>query len=112
VEKFQRLGVESVDLHRVLATAIENYIFRPATYHDLVETFENFNVEEINVTNPKLEGKFLREIAFHNDAILMMIKREKTSFVPHGETYLKLGDILHVFGTRTALEDVISKVQV
>ncbi|MBN2639130.1 MAG: cation:proton antiporter [Bacteroidales bacterium] len=112
MEKYQKLGVESVDIHRVLATAIENFIFRPSTYHDLVETFEGFSVEEIAVTNRQLDGKYLREIPFHNDAILMMIKRDKSSFVPHGETYLKLGDVLHVFGTPTALGDVIKKVQV
>lgn len=112
MEKYQKLGVESVDIHRVLATAIENFIFRPSTYHDLVETFEGFSVEEIAVTNRELDGRFLREIPFHNDAILMMIKRDKTSFVPHGETYLKLGDVLHVFGTPTALGDVMKKVQV
>lgn len=111
VEKFQRLGVESIDIHRVLATAIENYIFRPATYHDIVESFENYNVEEISVTNPKMDGQYLRNIAFHDGAILMMIKRNRTSIIPHGETYLKLGDVLHVFGTQTAMEDVIKKVQ-
>lgn len=111
MEKFEQLGVESVDVHRVLATAIENIMFRPTTYHDLVETFQGFSVEEINVTNRKLDGKFLREVPFHDDAILMMIKRGKTTFVPHGGTYLKLGDVLHVFGTYTALNDAMKKVQ-
>lgn len=111
VEKFNSMGVESIDLHRVFATAIENYILRPTTYHDLVETFENYTVEEIVVANKQLDGRLLKEITFHSSAILMMIKRDKVSFIPHGETYLRLGDVLHVFGTPTALEDVIEKVQ-
>ncbi len=106
VEKLTRLGVVSIDLHRILATAIENLILRPTTYHDLVETFENYSVEEIAITNKAMDGKHLKEVPFHSGAVLMMITRDKTSFIPHGETYLRLGDLLHIFGTQTALQEV------
>jgi Kef-type K+ transport system membrane component KefB len=111
VEKLNRLGVEPVDLHGVMATAIENLILRPTTYHDLVESFENYSVEEVAVTSKEVDGRHLKEIAFHSGAILMMITRDKSSFIPHGETYLRQGDLLHVFGTQTALEDVRKKVR-
>jgi Trk K+ transport system NAD-binding subunit len=110
-EKYLHMGVESIDYHRVFATAIENYILRPSTYHDLVETFENYTVEEIAVTSKQIDGRQVKEVPFHSGAILMMIKRDKTFFIPHGESYFKIGDVLHVFGTPTALENVISKVQ-
>ncbi len=111
VEKLNRLGVEVIDLHRILATAIENLILRPTTYHDLVETFENYSVEEIVITNKEADGKHLKEVPFHSGAILMMITRDRSSFIPHGETYLRQGDLLHIFGTQTALEDVRKKMQ-
>ncbi len=111
VEKLNRLGVESVDLHRVLATAIENLILRPTTYHDLVETFENYSVEEVVVTRKSLDGKKVKQVPFHSGAILMMITRDTSSFIPHGETYLQLGDRLHIFGTPTALLEVRKQVQ-
>ncbi|UBM62023.1 monovalent cation:proton antiporter family protein [Candidatus Sulfidibacterium hydrothermale] len=111
VEKLNRLGIDTVDLHRVLATAIENLILRPTTYHDLVETFENYSVEEIIVTRSDLNAKKVKEIPFHSGAILMMITRDYSSFIPHGETYLQTGDRLHIFGTPTALEAVRRQVQ-
>jgi Kef-type K+ transport system membrane component KefB/Trk K+ transport system NAD-binding subunit len=111
VEKLHKTGVESIDVHRVVATAIENFILRPTTYHDLVESFENFSVEEIIIGNKKMDGKHIKEIPFHGDAILMMVKRGNETFIPHGETYFQLGDILHVFGTQTALDDTRLKVQ-
>ena len=40
----------------------------------------------------------------------MMIKRENSFFIPHGDTYLKTGDILLVFCTRTAFEDTQYKL--
>ena len=110
-EKYTHLGVESIDHHRIFATAIENYILRPSTYHDLVETFENYTVEEIAVTNKHIDGMQVKEVPFHSGALLIMIKRDKTFFIPHGESYFKMGDVLHVFGTPTALGNVISKVQ-
>jgi len=78
----------SVDLHRVLAMAIENLVLRPTTYHNLVETFENYSVEEVIVTRRRLDGKKVKEVPFHSMAILMMITRDKASFIPHGEIYL------------------------
>ncbi len=111
VEKLNRLGIESIDLHRTLATAIENLILRPATYHDLVESFENYSVEEVIVTRQSIDGKKIKEIPFHQGAILMMITRDKHSFIPHGETYVQLGDRFHIFGMPTALLEVRKQIQ-
>ncbi len=108
--KLKQLGVEAVDSRRVMATTIENLIVRPTTYHDLVESFENFSLDEILVSNNEMDGRQVKTIPFHKDAILMIIKRGNESYIPHGETYLRKGDILHVFGTDTALEDTRKKM--
>jgi Kef-type K+ transport system membrane component KefB/Trk K+ transport system NAD-binding subunit len=110
-EKFMQMGVKSIDHHRIFATAIENMILRPTTYNDLVETFENYTVEEISITNNRIDGMLVKNVHFPDDALLILIKRDKSIFIPHGETYFKRGDILHVLGTPTALENVISRVQ-
>jgi len=108
--KLKQQGVEAVDARRVMATTIENLIVRPTTYHDLVESFENFSMDEIPVLNKEIDGRQVKTIPFHKDAILMIIKRGNESYIPHGETYLRNGDILHVFGTDTALEDTRKKM--
>ncbi len=110
-EKFAQRGVKSIDHHRIFATAIENYILRPTTYNDLVETFENYTVEEIAITNGHIDGMKVKDVPFHEGALLILIKRDKSFFIPHGDTYFKLGDVLHVLGTPTALENVFSRVQ-
>lgn len=102
--------VETVDATRVLATTIENLIIRPSTYHALVESFENFSVEEIIITNKKIDGLQVKEIPFHKDAILMMVKQGNNVYIPHGETYFRLGDVIHIFGTDSALEDTRAKL--
>lgn len=111
-QQLKRLNVHSVDVRRVMATTIENLICRPATYHALVETFENFTVEEIPIINPDIEGHRVREVAFHKDAILIMVKRGDHLFIPHGETFLKTGDVLNILGTESALENTREKLGV
>jgi len=102
--------VETVDATRVLATTIENLIIRPSTYHALVESFENFSVEEIKITNKEIDGLQVKEIPFHRDAILMMVKQGNDVYIPHGETFFRLGDVIHVFGTDSALVDTRGKL--
>jgi Trk K+ transport system NAD-binding subunit len=86
-----------------MASTIESLILRPATYHALIESFENFNLEEIPVTNPALDGRKVKDIAFHRDVILVMARSDDNVFIPHGETYLRTGNILYILGTETAL---------
>ncbi len=109
-QQLKHEGVEAVDVRRVMATTIENLIVRPTTYHDLVESFENFSLDEIMVEKKEMDGRQVKTIPFHKDAILMIIKRGNESYIPHGETFLRKGDVLHVFGTATALDDTRKKV--
>jgi Trk K+ transport system NAD-binding subunit len=41
---------------------------------------------------------------------MMMIKRGDNMYVPHGDTYLRLGDVVNVFGTNPAIEDFQEKL--
>lgn len=108
--KLKRLGIETVDVIGVLATTIENLILRPTTYHALIESLENFSVEEVLITNKNMDGLQVKEVPFHKDAILIMVKRKNNFYIPHGDTYFRTGDILHVFGTNTAIEDTREKL--
>jgi Trk K+ transport system NAD-binding subunit len=102
--ELKRLGIDTLDVIRVLATTIENLVLRPATYHALVESFEHFSVEEVLITNKDIDGLPVREIPFDKDAILIMVKRGTAFLIPQPETYLRSGDILMVFGTDTAIQ--------
>lgn len=105
------LGVKTVDETGVMATTMENLILRPTTYEALIESFDNFSVEEILVKNSNWEGTPLDEIPFHHDAIILMIKRGNAFFIPNRETQLRKGDVLHVFGSYAAHEDTGLKMR-
>ncbi len=81
-------------------------ILRPGTYRSLIETFENFSVEDITVLNSEVEGKRVMDIPLHKDSMIMLVTRGNEKYVPHGETYLKGGDVITVFGTGSAIEEI------
>jgi len=101
--KLKQLGVNILDSIRILATTIENLVLRPTTYHAMVESFESFSVEEILITEKEIDGRQVKEIPFHKDAILMMVTRNDAFLIPQQDTYLRTGDKIHVFGTDTAI---------
>ena len=109
-QALKQLEVKILDITSVIATTIDNLILRPITYHTLVEAFENFSVEEIKITNRELDGMQVKEIPFHKDGSLMLVKRGNEMHIPHGDTYLQKGDIVTVIGTDSAIEEFKSKL--
>jgi Trk K+ transport system NAD-binding subunit len=107
--KLKAMKIETFDVKRILATTIENLILRPTTYHTLVETFENFNVEEVTIENREVHSKQVKDIPLHQEGFLILIRRDHEMIVPHGNTYLKEGDLLTVFGTDTAINSIKEK---
>ncbi len=110
IQALKGLEVEILDTIRIIATTIESLILRPTTYHALVETFENYSVEEIVVTNKDLDGVQIKDIPFHKDGFIILIKRGTEMFIPHGDNYFKTGDVVNIFGTTSALEDIESRL--
>jgi Kef-type K+ transport system membrane component KefB len=108
-ENFQNLQVDYLDTTRTIATTIENLILRPSTYHTLVETFENYKVEDIVITNPAISGIQIKELVFHQDGALILVRRGHHAEIPHGDTYLQQNDIVTVMGTDSALQDFREK---
>ncbi|MEA3478669.1 MAG: cation:proton antiporter [Bacteroidota bacterium] len=109
-EALRKLDVEFLDARRVLATTIESLILMPTTYHALVDTFEDYRVEEIELSNKEIDGSQVKDIPFHKDGTIILVRRGSHVHVPHGDTYLRIGDILTVFGSGTALDDTRKKL--
>jgi Kef-type K+ transport system membrane component KefB/Trk K+ transport system NAD-binding subunit len=103
-----RLGVHILDARRVVASTIENLILQPGTGNSLIESYENFSVEDVLVLNHDIEGKRIMDIPLPKDAMIMLLNRGTDKFVPHGDTYMKTGDVITIFGTGSAIDDIRS----
>mgnify|MGYP001317745654 CR=1 FL=1 len=110
--RMRQLGVQILDARRVLASTIENLILRPGAYQSLIATYEDFSVEDITVLSSRIEGKRVMDMPLHKDAMIMLVTRGNEKYVPHGNTFLKVGDVITIFGTGTAIveiRDIISR---
>jgi Kef-type K+ transport system membrane component KefB len=111
INKLYFMNIKTIDERLVMAQTLESLIFSPTTYHSLIESFENYIIEEIKITDPSISGKQLKELPIPYNAILMMIKSGDELKIPHGDTYLKKGDIIHVFGTLSAMLEMRKLVE-
>jgi Kef-type K+ transport system membrane component KefB/Trk K+ transport system NAD-binding subunit len=102
----RNIGVDVVDSRLLIATTYENMILSPNVHHSLIDTFENYIVEDLLITSSKMDGKQIKEIPLHRDCMLMLVNRGPEKYIPHGDTYLRKGDKLTIFGTDTAIRDI------
>jgi Trk K+ transport system NAD-binding subunit len=99
-----------IQIDSVLASHVENLIMRPSSIQSLTESFGQYSVEEIPMTNKKLDGKQVKKVAFPETGSLVMVRRKQEIFIPHGDTHLLLGDIITVIGNATALIEFRKKL--
>lgn len=109
-EQLNYIDVRYMDVTRTLATALENHILRPTAYKALVETFENFNIEEVVMTNRHYNNYKLSEMPLHPDVSFLLYKHDDVMDLPHGDTKLHTGDTIFAFGTESALQDTRKKL--
>ena len=92
-----------VDIDEVLAERVEDMIMRPDSISTIAESFKEYGIEEIQMTNEKLHRKLVRDIAFPQTGSLVIQRRGNEIFVPHGNTHLLVGDVITVIGNSDAL---------
>jgi len=95
--------MEIVDLDKVLADRIEDMIMRPDSFAAVSQSFEDYGIEEIRMTNSDLDRKLVKSIAFPQTGSLVILRRGNEIFIPHGDTHILLGDIITVIGNSDAL---------
>jgi len=100
--KLKSINVEYLDITRIVAATIENIICCPTAYKTLIDTFDNFSLEEIRIKNKNINGKAIKDIPLHNDGSLILIRRNNNLSIPHGDSVLKIGDLITVLGTESA----------
>ena len=97
--------IELIGVQEVMAAQLENEILRPTTLHTLTDSFGDYVVEEIKVTKKAINRKHVKDIPFPPSGSLIVMRRDREVFIPHGDTLLLIGDIVTVIGNTKALEE-------
>jgi len=110
VQGMRHQGVQVVDMTSTVASAVENYLFMPQTYHNIFDSFSSYGIRELVIQNRHVDGKRLSTVNFPDEGFLMMIKKNGGLHVPHGDDILEKGDVAVVFGNEKALEEFRNKL--
>jgi len=104
-------GIQAMSVEKVLADSLEDLIFRPNTQQTLGVNFGEYMVEEIRFTNKKLSGTQIKKIPLPPSGSLVLVRRGREIYIPHGNTHLMEGDIITVIGDFHAMEKFREKFE-
>ena len=109
VEAFEDLGVRTISSAMATAWAIDNQIERPAIAHWMTDVGRTGDVQEVEVTNPDLLGKPVKEIGpMLPEACLIALVSggsHKEAEVPTADYVLQEGDMVTLLGRKESVRD-------
>jgi len=94
---FWDLGIRSMSPSMSAAVVLDNMVGRPHLF-SMCEVGEEAEIMEVNVTNPKVVGKAVKDLTFPEKSLLMMVRRGEESIIAHGNLVLEFGDVVTVIG--------------
>lgn len=86
--------------NRILLQALIEY---PSLFR-LLQT--NQSMQEVLVENEGLHNRLIKDLSFLEDALVIRLFRKNDVIIPHGDTQVKLGDILLISGSPKLIHDI------
>ena len=105
-DRFHELGVLVVDPGTAIVSLLEQFVRSPTAVSLLLGDEDGQDIMEIELTDPDLDGTYLRNLRLPTDTLIMSIHRGHDVIVTHGYTQLKLGDRVTVVGSDESLDHV------
>jgi NhaP-type Na+/H+ or K+/H+ antiporter len=107
---FSEMGIRSMSPVISAAIILENMVGR----HDLFTMCEvgtQGDIIEIEVNNPKVIGKTIKEVDLPKDSLIVLVRRGDHSIIAHGDTVIEEGDHLTIIGQTGAASEAANLVQ-
>ncbi len=108
VEKFHELGALVIDPATAMVSLLDQFVRSPFAASLLLGMEADEVFVEVEMNNPKLKGKAIRDIHFPHDVLILSIARDGNRLDSHGYTRLEAGDHVTVVGS----PDSVAEVQV
>ncbi len=110
-QKFKELGALVVEPSTAMANLLEQFVRAPHATSILFGMEEGQQTMDIEVLNPEIHGKPLRDIRLPLGVLVLSVTRNGQTILTHGYTRLRLHDIVTVLGSPEQLEQVRVKLQ-
>jgi Kef-type K+ transport system membrane component KefB/Trk K+ transport system NAD-binding subunit len=103
-----REGIRVVQPQLATALAMEGALHFPATFDMLVNAAEGVTVREVVLCNQRLNGLPLRHVHLPGDTLVLGLRRDGEVLIPHGDTVLRLGDVLMLVSSPEDLQKAVA----
>lgn len=97
-------GLEMINPGLATAALIEMMVTSPATAGLLAGNTKEHRLIDVRLRNPRFAGRRLRDAGVPAEILIVSVLRGNERILPHGDTVLRLGDILSVAGPAKELE--------
>ena len=105
IAELTKLNVNVVQPAMAVALALEGALHFPSAFGMMMNQEDNVTMVDITLHNPDLAGRPLRRIKVAGNALIVGVHRDGDVMVPHGDTVLRLRDILVLVGEPEALRE-------
>ncbi len=102
----EAVGATPITPLEAQATFLALMARNPEWVNLLVQAADQRDVWAVTMRNPAWDGRRLREIAWPPEVLVLTIQRDGNYLIPHGNTRLRVGDVVTLLGTPEALETV------
>lgn len=103
-------GVRVVQPQLATVLVLEGALHFPAAFDMLTNHDDGVEVREVELNNPRLNGRPLRLVRLPGDALVLGLRRDGEVLVPHGNTKLRQGDLLMLVGHWDSLEQALARL--
>jgi len=86
------------------ADQIEKILTGQTKLMDDAESLRSFHEEILIKAGSKAIGKLIKELKLLGDILIVSILRNQETIIPHGETVIRLDDIVEVYGKQADIE--------
>jgi Trk K+ transport system NAD-binding subunit/Kef-type K+ transport system membrane component KefB len=104
--RFAELGAIVVDPRTAMVHLLDHMVRSPLAASVMLGMEEGQDIVEIEVRDPALDGKLLRELRLPADTLVLSVSRDGHMLVSHGYTPLRMGDHVTIIGSDDSLEQV------
>jgi Kef-type K+ transport system membrane component KefB/Trk K+ transport system NAD-binding subunit len=106
LEQMKAMGVRAVQPALAAAMAVEGALRFPTIFDMLGALGEDVEIGEARVRNLRVAGRPLHRVRLPGNALVMGIRRKGEVIVPHGDTTLRLGDVVMFIGSHADSKEV------
>ncbi|MEZ4658910.1 MAG: TrkA family potassium uptake protein [Caldilineaceae bacterium] len=111
-EKFLELGALVVEPGTAMVSLLDQFVRSPFAASLLLGMDPDEEFMEIEMNNPDLHGKAIRDMHFPHDVLILSISRKGNRIISHGYTRLEMGDHITVVGSPDSLAELQVKFEV